>query len=151
MLDIDLQSWIYFLAWYPVILRRKWVLSCVIPCRWFRLLLVSIYAKYEPCINFYGKQIVLDCCHSNGVQGQSTFILYLVQKFTFDLQSLYLEHQYYKKFIRGSFISSPLRHLRDHKFKQVSRHIECICGKILKQHLITFSPIIIPLMKLVPC
>ena len=38
ILDTDLQSWRYFLAWYPVVLRHRWVLFCVIPYRRFRLL-----------------------------------------------------------------------------------------------------------------
>ena len=55
-----------------------------------------------------------------------------------------------KKSIRRSFMSSPLGHLSDHKFKhnfQDTLNLLRICGKTLKQHLITFSTITISLMK----
>ena len=54
-----------------------------------------------------------------------------------------------KKSIRRSFMSSPLSHLRDHKFKHnfQDRLNSLICGKTMKQHLITFSTITISPMK----
>ena len=50
-------------------------------------------------------------------------------------------------------MSSPLSHLHDHKFKQNfpdTLNQLCICGKTLKQHLITFSAITISSMKEAP-
>ena len=50
-------------------------------------------------------------------------------------------------------MSSPLSHLRDHKFKhsfQDALNPLCICGKTLKEHLITFSTITISPMKKAP-
>ena len=47
-----------------------------------------------------------------------------------------------KKTIRRTFMSSPLGHLREHKFKhnfEDTLNLLCICGKTLKQHLITLS------------
>ena len=46
-------------------------------------------------------------------------------------------------------MSSPLSHLRDHKFKHNFQDTlnPLICGKTMKQHLITFSTITISPMK----
>ena len=51
-----------------------------------------------------------------------------------------------KKSIGKFFMSSPLSHQRDHKFRyniSDTLNLLCICGKTLKQHLITFSIITI--------
>ena len=50
-------------------------------------------------------------------------------------------------------MSSPLGHLRDHKFKhnfQDTLNPPCICGETLKQHLITLSTITISPIKEAP-
>ena len=50
-------------------------------------------------------------------------------------------------------MSSPLSHLRDHKFKhnfQDTMNLLCICGKTLKQHLITLSTITVSPMREAP-
>ena len=50
-------------------------------------------------------------------------------------------------------MSSPLGHLRDHKFKhnfEDTLNLLCICGKTLKQHLITLSTITISPIKEAP-
>ena len=50
-------------------------------------------------------------------------------------------------------MSSPLGHLLDHKFKhnfQDALNPQCICGKTLNQHVITFSTIIISPMTEAP-
>ena len=55
-----------------------------------------------------------------------------------------------KKSIRGSFMSSPLSHLRNHKFKdnfQNTLNPPCIYGKTLKQPLIIFPTITVSPMK----
>ena len=78
--------------WYPVVLRHRWALFCLIPCRRFRVLLINIYVKFECCISSFGQEsfsrwnVVI-------LSKFNTFrALYLVQKFTFDLKSLCLEH-----------------------------------------------------------
>ena len=87
MLNTDRQSWIYFLAGYSVVLRHRWGLSCVIPCRRFMLLLINIYVKFERCMSSSGNEIALS-------KLSTLTTLYLVQRFTFDLKSLCLEHLY---------------------------------------------------------
>ena len=50
-------------------------------------------------------------------------------------------------------MSSPLSHLRDHKFKhnfQDTMNLLCICGMTLKQHLITLSTITVSPMREAP-
>ena len=50
-------------------------------------------------------------------------------------------------------MSSPLSHLRDHKFKhnfQDTMNLLCICGKTLKQHLINLSTITVSPMREAP-
>ena len=90
MLDVDLQSWTHFFAWYPVVLRYRWVLFCVIPCKRFRLLLIDIYGKFEHCISSFGKEITWNVVAFSKF---STFRkLYLVQKLTFNFTNLGLEH-----------------------------------------------------------